>query len=111
MEKMNGEKLYNITMEHGGYTANPKNRYSVAVKNIYQAHKNKKEDIVGIIDSMLSKNYSFGLWLNDENNNVYIDIIKTYRSEKEAIEVGRKNMELSIYDLEEEKVIWIDYSK
>ena len=111
MEKMNGEKLYNITLKNGGYTANPKNRYSVAVKNVIALHKDKKEDIVGIIDSMLLENYSFGLWLNDKNNNIYIDIIKTYTSEQKALAVGRKNMELSIYDLEQEKVIWIDYSK
>ena len=108
---MNGKKLYDITLENGGYTANPKNRYSVAVKNVGQLHKNNKEDVIAIIDSMLSKNYSFGLWLNNENNNIYIDIIETYTSEKEALEIGRKNLELSIYDLEEQKVIWIDYSK
>ena len=111
MEKMNGEKLYNITLKNGGYTANPKNRYSVAVKNVIALHKDKKEDIVAIIDSMLSENYSFGLWLNEEDENIYIDIVNTYTSEKEALEVGRKNLELSIYDLEEEKVIWINYSK
>ena len=61
--------------------------------------------------SMLVEDYSFGLWLNDDDENIYIDIVKTYRSEKEALEVGRKNLELSIYDLEDQKVIWIDYSK
>ena len=108
---MNAKKLYDITLKNGGYTANPKNRYSVAVKNVSQLHKDKKEEIVQIIDFMLSKDYSFGLWLNDDDENIYIDIVKTYTSEKEALEVGRKNLELSIYDLEEEKVLWIDYSK
>ena len=108
---MNGEKLYNITLENGGYTANPKNRYSVAVKNVSQLHKNNKEKIIAIIDSMLEEDYSFGLWMNEEDENIYIDIVKTYRSEKEALAVGRKNQELSIYDLEKQKVIWVDYSK
>ena len=108
---MNGKKLYNITLKNGGYTANPKNRYSVAVKNVGQLHKDNKEKIIQTIDFMLSENYSFGLWLNDKNNNIYIDIIETYASEQKALEVGRKNLELSIYDLEEQKVIWIDYSK
>ena len=111
MEKLDGKKLYNITLKNGGYTANPKNRYSVAIKNVYQAHKSNKEKIIQIIDSMLDQDLSFGLWLNEEDENIYIDIINTYKSEQKALEVGRKNMELSIYDLEEEKVIWINYSK
>src|SRR5574344_851964 len=108
---MNGTQLYNITLENGGYTAKPKNRYSVAVKNVGQLHKNKKEDIIKIIDSMLNEDYSFGLWLNDEDENIYIDIIKTYAREKEDLEVGMKNLEISIYDLKSEEVIRIDYSK
>lgn len=111
MEKINGKKLYDITLKNGGYTANPKNRYSVAIKNISQLHKSNKEKIIGIIDYMLDENYSFGLWLNDKDENIYIDIIKTYKSEQKALAVGKKNLELSIYDLEEEEVIWIDYSK
>ena len=111
MEKLDGKKLYDITIKNGGYTANPKNRYSVAVKNVMQLHKNEKEKIIDTIDFMLTRDYSFGLWLNDEDENIYIDIVKTYTSEKEALAVGRKNLELSIYDLEEEKVIWISYSK
>ena len=111
MKKLNGEQLYNITLKNGGYTANPKNRYSVAIKNVSQLHKNNKEKIVAIIDSMLDENYSFGLWLNHDDENIYIDIIETYTSEQKAVAVGRKNLELSIYDLEKEEVIWIDYSK
>src|SRR5574344_2202121 len=108
---MNGTELYNITLENGGYTAKPKNRYSVAVKNVGQFHKDEKQKIINTIDFMLTQDFSFGLWLNDENDNIYIDIIKTYASEKEALEVGKKNLELSIYDLKSEEVIWIDYSK
>lgn len=108
---MNGKELYNITLKNGGYTAKPKNRYSVAVKNVKQFHKSEKEKIINTIDYMLTQDFSFGLWLNDENENIYIDIIKTYASEKKALEVAEKNLELSIYDLKDEKVIWVDYSK
>jgi fructokinase len=40
-----------------------------------------------------------GGWLNEDNQQFYFDSSKVFNSMKEAIEFGRKNKQISIFDL------------
>jgi fructokinase len=41
-----------------------------------------------------------GGWLNEDNQQFYFDSSKVFTSMKKAIEFGRKNQQISIFDLE-----------
>lgn len=48
-------------------------------------------------NKILCKNEYIGIWKN--NNIVYIDISKHYNDKKQALQVGKNNKQLAIYDL------------
>jgi len=63
----------------------------------------KPDDIEGIkqaikeYSKIICKNEYIGVWNND--GVVYVDISKHYNSKKQALQVGKNNKQLAIYDL------------
>ena len=63
----------------------------------------KNDDIEGIKNTIkeyqkiICKNEYIGIWNN--NGVVYVDISKHYNSKKQALQVGKNNKQLAIYDL------------
>ena len=63
----------------------------------------KNDDIEGIKNTIkeyskiICKNEYIGVWNND--GVVYVDISKHYNSKKQALQVGKNNKQLAIYDL------------
>ena len=55
------------------------------------------------------KGYYIGLWV--ENDILYIDISKHIINYNKALEVARNNKQLAIYDLKNDKNIYLNYKK
>lgn len=53
----------------------------------------------------LKNNEYIGLWV--DNNNIYLDISKYYTTKDRAVKTGIKNKQLAIYDLKNDKSIYL----
>ena len=60
-----------------------------------------KESLKKVIDHALANGKTVGGWLNDEDGNYYFDSVKVFKNAelKEAIEFGRLNEQLAVFDL------------
>ena len=70
--------------------------------------KNIKKEIIkkrGLVKN--KKNYYVGLWV--DNDILYIDISKHIIKYGRALEVARNNKQLAIYDLKNDKSIYLNY--
>ena len=72
------------------------------IEAIKKEIENKKEI------AQKTKGY-IGLWV--ENNLLYIDISKYIINYNKALEVARNNKQLAIYDLKNDKSIYLNYKK
>ena len=110
---MNFKELKNELIKNGGLTLTA-DYMKASEKNGFYVSKIGYEKIIDfkslenellIYSKMLLKNEYIGLWIN--NNKLYIDITKHYKNKKEALKIGIKNKQLAIYDIKQNKNIYI----
>lgn len=53
-----------------------------------------------VINHALKNGQTVGGWLNTENNLFYFDSCKVFDNESEAIEFGKQNQQIAIFDLD-----------
>ena len=104
------ERIYNSTLNNGGYT-NPKLQgYSVALP-FYESKIAVSEFTVEKLrqyhDKMNALGFEVGTWLNSEDNHVYLDAITIVGNKEVAMELGKKYKQIAIYDINENKEIFI----
>lgn len=86
-----------------------KNGYMVSIMGMERTYK--KENIKELKESIqeyqkiLKNNEYIGLWL--DNDIIYLDISKHFKDLKQAKKVGIKNKQLAIYDLKNNKSIYL----
>lgn len=93
-----------VTLE----SINKNNGYMVSVKGSETITSLKELDTEKEIREYQKKakaNQYIGLWLNE--NKVYIDISEHYTDKAKAIKAGKENEQLAIYDIENDKSIFI----
>ena len=107
------EEIINKIQLNGGITLNKDLKESEEKKGFYVS-KIGFEKIINIKDlasylsiykKMILKNEYIGLWI--DNNKLYIDISKHYKNKKESIKKGVQNKQLAIYDIENNKSIYL----
>lgn len=91
------KKGYMVSLE-GAESQTNKNDY----KAIIQAIKEKQEIVKDNSDLYI------GLWV--DNDTMYVDVSINISDKVEALEFGKKNKQLALYDLEEDKSLYLkDY--
>lgn len=61
--------------------------------------------LLTVIRHALAHDKTMGGWLNEENGLFYFDSVRVFDSREEAIEFGRANRQLAIYDLTRRELI------
>ena len=113
------KKLIKKILENGGATLNAKlenaNLNSGYMVSEVGAEKVFRLDDVEGIESTLkeyakriSSNEYVGAWVDD--NKLYIDISKHYKSKKQALKVGAENKQLAIFDVASAESIYLTKS-
>lgn len=111
------EKIIEKTLKNGGITIdsnfkeiNKKTGYVVSDYGMEKTYfKNElealKKDIM-LYKEIAKKNDAFiGLWI--DNDIIFLDISKVYDNKKEALKIAKKNKQLAIYDIKNDKSIYI----
>ncbi|WP_034256822.1 hypothetical protein [Adhaeribacter aquaticus] len=98
------ETLLQIAKENPfGFTFNIRtaNQVKFGVVVAYKETQNSfgTEGLKIVITHAQAHDQIVGGWLNTENNQYYFDSCKVFRSRKEAIEFGREQEQLAIFDL------------
>lgn len=113
------KKIVQDTLKNGGYTYSAMDgRYSVGTgeQEIISIGNVKKSVIIDVKDFNEStlKNavaelqaIDFGTWLHE--NQIHVDRVTVFHTLDKALKVARKRKEIAIYDLKENKEIFIDY--
>lgn len=67
-------------------------------------------EVQGVIEHALKNDKVIGGWFNEKNNKFYFDSNKVFSINEleEAIEFGKKNEQISIFNLDRGKPIWLD---
>lgn len=116
MEKLNIEKI----IKNGGATltreleeAQDNKRYVVSVYGQEKVFRlNQLEELEkAVLDyaKALKKGYYIGLWVN--NNKVYLDVSTSFDRKGQAMDFGKNNKQIAIFDIKENKSINIVYDK
>ena len=116
MKKLNIEKI----LKNGGATltreleeAQDTKRYIVSVYGKEKVFKlNQLEELGQAVLSYakdLKKGYYIGLWVND--NKVYLDVSTSFDRKNQAMDFGKNNKQIAIFDIKENKSINIVYDK
>lgn len=116
MKKLNIEKI----IKNGGATltkeleeAQDTKRYIVSVYGKEKVFKlNQLEELEkAVLDyaKALKKGYYIGLWVN--NNKVYLDVSTSFDRKGQAMDFGKNNKQIAIFDIKENKSINIVYDK
>ena len=117
---MLNDKMINEILKNGGATLdtnynnfNSSIGFMVSIKghekklNINDIENIKKEINKKMELVKNKKNYFLGLWV--DNDILYIDISKHIINYNRALEVARNNKQLAIYDLKNDKSIYLNY--
>ena len=84
--------------------------YMVSIKDMYIIKKydikNLKKALKNVVKN-IAINQCCGCWYNSEDNNIYIDISINIEDKQQAIKEGVKNNQLAIYDIKNNKTIYI----
>lgn len=113
MEKFNSERIYKMTIENGGHTAGQIGRFMVALKGyekFVELEFFKKESIDSYIKQVFPENVenaTIGTWIDRETGLVYLDTSVAYDDKTEAINAGLENEQIAIYDIVEQKSIYL----
>lgn len=113
------KKLIKKILENGGATLNAKledadltNGYMVSEVGAEKVFS--LDDVEGIEKTLkeyaekISINEYVGAWVDD--NKLYIDISKHYKSKKQALKVGAENKQLAIFDIASAESIYLTKS-
>ena len=104
------------TIEQGGFTNNEtvKGRYCVAtginetiLPNVDKLTVKTLENYQKTIDKLGVKDYTLGTWINPENGKVYLDTVELLEDYDLAMQKAVKRDEIAIYDLLENKEIFV----
>lgn len=103
----------------GGMTYDPYNKE--AVTDGYCVAIEKNETIVEeidekMLDEYMTKFYEYfeddsfvlGLWLNPDNEKIYLDTVKIFNDEYLAVKFARENKQIAIFHLNTNRTIYID---
>ena len=117
---MLNDKMIREMIKNGGATLdvnynnfNSKDGFMVSIKghekkiSINDIENIKKEIIKKMELIKRKKSYYVGLWV--DNDILYIDISKHIINYNRALEVARNNKQLAIYDLKNDKSIYLNY--
>ena len=114
MEKCHFEKLvdkvYLYTICFGGYSHDKKFRYAVSEayrEKSYPLNSLCKAEMQGVIKSYLINYGTIGTWIDKRDNRIYFDVSHTYDDLEEALTVARVEKQLAIYDLKDNKEIYL----
>lgn len=81
--------------------------YEYITKDITQAIKKGLEYKEIIKDK---KGYYVGFWIDTKDNNkIYVDISKNIDKKRDAINTAKKNLQKGIYDIKNQKTIYLNY--
>ena len=103
--------------ETGGITVHDLDyRYIVSLEGFEAGFS--PSDIAGITEELvkngevaaeLGDNYSAGAWLNSEDGTVYTDVSTSFANLDEAMQFGRDNRQIAIYDSVNDREIPVRY--
>ena len=104
MEKINFQKIVDLTKEDGGYTSEDLAgcRYIVSepgsefIVKLNDFTAKKLESILKLFQ--FNDGLGWGTWLDNSTGLVYIDINAGYNNEAEALEKALENNQLAYYD-------------
>ena len=85
----------------------------IAVAYLETQNSFGKESLDKVIEHALNHEKIVGGWLNPEDSLYYFDSDRIFAegSYNEAIAFAKENLQLSIYDLSNDSLIWIEYPK
>lgn len=113
------KKLIKKILENGGATLDAKLEDADLTKG-YMVSEVGAEKVFGLDDvegiektlkeyaEKITSNEYVGAWVDD--NKLYIDISKHYKSKKQALKVGAENKQLAIYDIASAESIYLTKS-
>lgn len=85
--------------------------YETTTKNIDEVIKIIKEYQKDLVNNNIDlKNNYIGIWYNIEDNTYYIDISILYHDKRQAERKGKENKQKAIYDLKNNKSIYLNYN-
>ena len=110
---MNIKTIKNELIKNGGLTlqadctkAKEKNGFYCSIIGYEKIIKMEQlEETLKEYKNKLLKNEYIGLWI--DNGLLYIDITKHYKDKKRAIQNGIKNKQIAIYDIKQNKSIYL----
>ena len=119
---MNKEELKKEILKNKGITITEECK-KASVKSGYFVSLNGYEFITYNIDEAIKKSveykeviknkkdYYIGFWIDEEDNNkIYVDISKHYFKSRDAVAFGKKNCQKAIYNIKDNKTIYLDYN-
>ena len=112
---MKAKNLFNKAMQYGGLTINSKSMpvtykrgYQVSVRDCYKLRVENAQKIVNAIDSVLArikKGQFCGLWIDE--GYIYIDISVRIADRLDAVIIGERLNQKSIYDWKNDNCIML----
>lgn len=118
---MNNNNIIEYVKNNGGITLD-KNKTSSTLKSGYFVSLEGYEDTTKNIDNIIKfidkklefikdkKDFFVGVWYNEDNQKYYVDISKHFKNKKDALYFGKKNKQLSIYDIKNNSSIDLKYN-
>lgn len=90
------------TLDENGNALSFNKGYQVSIKDllIIKAYKLRKSTI----KAMLANDYNLGIWI--ENGIAYIDYSQNFTRKRDALRIGKRNNQISIYDWKNQAVIY-----
>ena len=116
-------ELKNEIIKNGGLTinkelknANLKSGFMVSIMGYefitkdYNKMIDKIIEYKKILDNFNNDNYYIGVWIDKKDNDkIYIDISKNMLNFRDAEKTARKNLQKAIYNIKDNKSIYLDY--
>lgn len=95
-----------ITLDNNGNMVDSNKGYQVSVRDmeIIKVRDMRKKHLVELLTS-IEKNSCLGVWI--EKGLAYIDNSKTIATKKEAVKIGKKNKQISIFGWNKKEVIYL----
>lgn len=116
---MNYSKIIKETLKNNGGSFNvstkkiksPLKGYMCSIKDLIVI--DKKDFNVKLLKSLVKDNFSLlksnenylGMWI--ENDKIYVDIAANFSSKEKALNTARNNKQLAIYDIDNNKSIYL----
>lgn len=112
MSNINFKKIIKnggATIDKHGENIQKNNGFMVSILGYEYTTKNEQDAQKKVLEYMKiiekDNNLFVGVWL--ENNIIYVDLSMWFLEKDVALEIGKKNRQLAIYDLKENKSIYL----